>query len=178
MRLLRVLAVVVVGFVGQVAAAQADITSTCPADAPVTLQPDKVPNGGAELDVVITNNGPKPITAVILSARITDSEGISLVQTGSVDYAPSGILFEPGKSTKGEIEIGLASGHTLKSAEVTCLAVLYQARGIWGDAKSPEVAHLRAVRQGISAERKRLHDVYAKEGTARLVEEVGRPIAK
>jgi hypothetical protein len=170
----------VLGFVllAQVAAAQITVTNTCPVDAPVELHPGAVPTAGEHLVATITNRGPKPITGVILSWRVTDSGGAFYSETSTVDYAPSGILFESGKSTQAEVDLSVKEGSTLKTVEVTCVAVLYQGKGVWGDANAPEVARLRAIRQGINSERQRLLSVYKKEGIARLTDELNRPVVR
>jgi hypothetical protein len=169
---------IILGFVllAQATVAQVGVTNSCPADAPVALLPN--PPQGAHLEATVTNRGPQPVTAVILNWRVTDSSGAFYVETSTIDYAPSGILFEPGKSTQTDVDVTISQDRTLKTVEVTCLAVLYQGKGVWGDAKAPEVARLRAVRQGIAAERKRLLSIYTKEGAARLADELNRPIAR
>jgi hypothetical protein len=174
-RLLSVLGLVLFA---QIAAAQVTVTSTCPADAPVELRPGAVQSGGQHLVATITNRGPQPITGVILSWRVTDSNGAFYAETSTVDYAPSGILFQPGNSTQTEADLNVKEGSSLKTVEVACLAVLYQGKGVWGDAKAPEVARLRAIRQGINSERKRLLSVYKKEGIARLTDELNRPVVR
>ena len=143
---------------------------------PVVILPNS-PEGG-RLAATVTNKGTQPITGVIFSWRVTDSSGTPYVETSTIDYAPSGILFEPGKSTKTDVDVTVAADRSLKTVEVTCLAVLYQGKEVWGNAKAPEVAHLRAVRQGIAAERKRLLSIYTKEGAVRLADELNRPIAR
>lgn len=171
---------VALGFVllARVADAQVSVTNACPADAPVEVRPGAVASGGGNLVAMVTNKGRQPITGVILSWRVTDSSGAFHVDTSTIDYAPSGILFESGKTSQTDVDLRLADDRTLKSVEVACLAVLYQGKGVWGDAKAPEVARLRAVRQGIAAERKRLLSIYTKEGAVRLADELNRPIAR
>lgn len=178
MNISRLIGVLFFALIGQVAPAQIVVTNSCPADAPVALQPAAVPIGGGHLITTVTNRGPQSITGVIISWRVTDSGGAFYSETGTVDYAPSGILFEPGKSTQAESDVVLRAGQTLKTVEVTCLVVLYQGKGVWGDAKAPEVARLRALRQGIASERKRLLQIYTKEGTARLTDELNRPVVR
>jgi len=170
----------VIGFVflAPAASAQVNVTNTCPADAPVAVNPGAVPKGAQSLVATVTNRGPKPITGVILAWRVTDSKGAFYVEHSTIDYAPSGILFEPGKSAEADVDLSFQQGRTLQAVEVTCLAVLYQGKGVWGDAKAPEVARLRAVRQGIAAERKRLLGIYTREGISRLADELNRPVVR
>jgi hypothetical protein len=170
----------ILGFVllAQVAVAQVTIMSTCPADAPVSVQTGVVTASTSHFVSTFTNIGPKPITAVIFSWRVTDSVGAFYAETSTVDYAPSGILLESGKSSQTDVDLSVEEGRTLKTVEVACLVVLYQGKEVWGDPKSPEVARLRGVRQGIAAERKRLLHVYEKEGIARLSDELNRPVVR
>jgi len=170
----------ILGFalLAQVAVAQVTITSACPVDAPVSVQTGVVAANTSHVVATFSNRGQKPITAAIFSWRVTDSEGGFYAETSTVDYAPSGILFEPGKSSQTDVDLSVGEGRTLKTVEVACLAVIYQGKEVWGDPKSPEVARLRGVRQGIAAERKRLLHVYEKEGIARLSDELNRPVVR
>jgi nitrous oxidase accessory protein NosD len=170
----------ILGFalLAQVATAQVTVTNTCPVDAPVALQPGAVPAGTGQLVATVTNKGTKPITGVILHWTVTDSIGGSYVETSTIDYAPSGTLFEPSKSVQTDVDVTVAQGRTIKSVEVACLAILYQGKGVWGNATAREVARLRAVRQGIASERKRLLDIYNREGAARLADELNRPVVR
>jgi hypothetical protein len=161
-----------------VATAQTNVTNTCPSDAPVSIQLTAAERGNGYVDATITNKSDRPVTAVILSVRVTDSTGAFYNETSSVDYAASGVLFDAGKATKTDIDLRVGNGRTLSAAEVGCLAVLYSGKGIWGDSKAPEVAHLRAVRQGIAAERRRLLDIYKREGIGKLEDELNRPVAR
>jgi hypothetical protein len=162
--------------IAPLANAQVNITNSCPADAPITLQLSAIQNNS--VSVTITNISTKPITGMILRVTVTDSVGASYTEADTVDYAPSGITFEPGKATQTDVNLALAQGHTLKNADIGCLAVLYRGKDLWGDAKAPEVVRLRALRQGIATERQRLLAIYTKEGAAKLAEELNRPIVR
>ena len=179
MRAISILAVLSMFLFPAISRAQVPVTNACPADAPVALLPTSASTSPQDHPLVaITNRSTKPITAVILVWRITDSTGAYYNTTSTVDFAPSGVLFEPGKNSQSEGDLTIASDRTLKSVEVSCLAVLYQGKEVWGDKNAPEVARLRAMRQGIAAERKRLLSIYTRDGAAKLVDELNRPMAR
>lgn len=160
----------------QLGFAQLPIINSCPADAPITITPSSV--SGSTQTITIENKGSQPITAVITSWQVTDSNGKFYPGTNVVDFAPSGGLLQPGQSVQTQGDLTVERGSTLKTVEINCKAVLYSGTHGWGDLKSVEVMRVRAERRGIEAERRRLLNVYQTEGNAKLIDELKRPVEK
>ena len=156
--------------------AQVAVVNNCPASAPVSINAGSSATGTEKQVVTIQNKSQQPISAVILTWRVTDSNGKFYPSTSTADLAPSGSLLQPGQSVSTDADLSVQAGSTLRSVEITCEAVLFQGTDGWGDLKSADVARLRAVRRGISAERRRLQDVYKKEGEVKLLDEINRPV--
>lgn len=158
--------------------AQVRAVNACPSDAPISINVGVVPPTGGRAVATVTNKGPRPATAVILSWGVTDSNGAFYVEYSTTDYAPSGVMFEAGQTAESDVDLSVAEGRGVQSVQVSCLAVLYKGTAVWGDSKSPQVTRLRATRQGIAVERRRLLDIYKTQGIAKLVEEINRPVVR
>lgn len=175
-RILMLLSLAVL--IAPVAAAQVTISSTCPADAPILLQPSPLQQTGQYQVVSITNKGNEPITGVVLSWRVTDSAGTVYPGTSAVDFAVSGTPLGPGETSKSEYDAAVNQGQSIRKIEVNCFGVLLSGGKMWGDAKALPVERLLAMRRGVILERQRLLRIYKSEGTTRLIEELNKPVVK
>ncbi len=184
MRAIRLTAVLFIVSLNQLGWTQVAPTNTCPPDAPVRLQPGPVPaSAGGIQNLTITNTGDKPISAVVVSWRVTDSAGMFYPSTTIVDLGPSGTSLGPQQTIEDRLDLPVKQGNTIGSVEVTCQSVMFtRGKGskteIWGDANGPEIAKIKATRLGIHSERTRLLHIYKAEGTTRLIEELNRPVLK
>jgi hypothetical protein len=160
------------------AVAQAPIINSCPADAPVSLQVAAIKSDAELASVTITNKSPKPLSAILLRWKVTDSKGMVTPVLSTVDFATSGALLPPGKLLSSEEDVSVGHDGSLTTVEVTCAAVLFSGKGIWGDNSMPEISRLLAIRKGIRSERARLLCIYQKQGSKQLLQELKRPVVQ
>src|SRR5713226_2094124 len=171
----RIVSFIVCSAFAQAAAAQVPVTNSCPADAPVALQVAAIKPDAELASVTITNKGPKALSAVFLRWQITDSSGATLPSVSTVDTATSGELLAPGASVTTEGSVTVSENKSLKAVEVTCIAVLFTGKGVWGDHSIPEIPRLMGIRTGIKSERTRLLRIYENQGSDKLLKELKRP---
>jgi hypothetical protein len=178
MNTVRIVSFVAFHLLVQAAGAQVPVTDSCPADAPVALQVATIMPRAEHANVTITNKNPKPFSAVVLRWKLTDSSGTAISEVSMVDIATTGTLVPSGQSVTTEASVSVGEGRSLRAAEVTCAAVLFSGKGLWGDKNMPEIVRLKGIRAGVKSERSRLLKLYQSEGQDKLIQELKRPVAQ
>jgi hypothetical protein len=160
-----------------VARPQIPLVNSCPAEAPITIQVGDIKADTDLVNVVITNKGPKSISAVILHWKFAGSKG-TVPGSSFVDMAVAGQLLLAGQNVTTQANVSAGQDSVLESVEVDCSTVLFSGKDAWGDRKSSDVIRLLGIRTGIRTERNRLMSIYQAQGSDKLIAELKRPVAK